>query len=223
MLNANEQTVFSARLIRWSGSALMLAGLLIAIPTLFHPSDADPHAFQSAAWAPVHALLIVGAILSLFGLIGLYRAQAEHTGALGLAGFILNAIGTALVVAALVADAFVIPVLAADPAGQALLDPAGPLFGGALGLVFLLMGVTFALGTILLGFATARAGVLPRWAGALILVGGPLLAFTPPLPTSVGLAGALLLGAGYLWAGYAIWAGQAAGAMVQSHGASAAQ
>jgi hypothetical protein len=31
--------------VRWSGLALMLAGLLIAIPTLFHPSDADPRAF----------------------------------------------------------------------------------------------------------------------------------------------------------------------------------
>jgi hypothetical protein len=221
MFNANEQTMFSARLTRWSGLALMLAGLLIAIPTLFHPSDADPRAFQSAAWTPVHALLIVGAILSLFGLIGLYRVQAERTGALGLAGFILGLSGTALVVAALVADAFVIPVLAADPAGMALLDPAGPLFGGALGLIFLLMGVTFALGSILLGFTTARAGVLPRWAGALILIGGPLLSFTPPLPTFVGMAGALLLGAGYLWAGYAIWAGQAASAMAQSRGVSA--
>jgi hypothetical protein len=171
---------------------------------------------------PVHALLIAGAICSLFGQIGLYRAQAERTGALGLVGFILGISGTALVVAALVADAFVLPVLAANPAGQALLDPAGPLFGGALGLIFLLMAVTFGLGSILLGFATARAGVLPRWAGALILAGGPLLGFTPPLPTYVGITGALLLGAGYLWAGYAIWAGQAAVAALQPRGVGAA-
>jgi hypothetical protein len=184
MFNTNEQTRDSARLTRGSGLALMLAGLLTAIPTLFHPSDADPRAFQSAAWAPVHALLIVGAIISLFGLIGLYRVQAERSGALGLVGFILGFSGTALVVAALVVDAFVLPVLAANTAGPALLDSAGPLFGGALGLVFLLMAVTFALGSILLGFATARADVLPRWAGALILVGGPLLGFTPPLPKS---------------------------------------
>jgi hypothetical protein len=45
MFNANDQTMLSARLVRWSGLALMLAGLLIAIPTLFHPSDADPRAF----------------------------------------------------------------------------------------------------------------------------------------------------------------------------------
>jgi hypothetical protein len=199
----------------------MLAGLLIAIPTLFHPSDADPRAFLNPAWAPVHALLIVGAIISMFGLVGLYRVQADRVGALGLAGFVLGFAGSALVVAGLVADAFVLPVLAADPAGQALLDPAGPLLGAALGLIFLAMGVTFALGAVLLGLATARAGVLPRWAGALIAIGGPLLAFTPPLPPLIGIAGAVLLGAGYFWSGYAIWAGPAAHATVGSREVSA--
>jgi hypothetical protein len=207
--------------MRWSGLALMLAGVFIALPTLFHPSDADPRAFQNVAWAPVHALLIVGAISALFGLIGLYRVQADRVGALGLAGCILSLGGTALVVAALVVDAFVLPILAADQAGQALLDPAGPLFGGALGLVFLTMAVTVALGSIALGFATARAGVLPRWAGALILAGGPLLGFTPPLPSFVGMVGAVLLGAGYLWAGYAIWADQGARTAAQPRGVSA--
>jgi hypothetical protein len=125
-------------------------------------------------------------------------------------------------VAALVLEAFVIPAIAADPAAQTLLDPAGPLFGGALGIMFLTMGVTFSLGMIVLGFATARATVLPRWAGALILVGGPLLGFTPPLPSIVGVIGAELLGAGFLWAGYAIWAGQAAGTMARPREISAA-
>jgi hypothetical protein len=222
MFNTNEQTAVLGRLTRWGGLALMLAGLLIAIPTLFHPSESDPRAFLNAAWAPVHALLIAGAIVSMFGLIGLYHVQAARVGALGLAGFVFGFAGSALVVAALVADAFVIPVLAADPAGQALLDPAGPLFGGGLGLIFLLMGVTFSLGAILLGLATARAGVLPRWSGVLIAIGGPLLAFTPPLPTQAGIAGAVLLGAGYFWAGYAIWAGQAADAALRSREISAA-
>jgi hypothetical protein len=195
----------SSRIIRWSGLALLLAGLLIAIPFLFHPSDADPQAVLNSAWVPVHSLLLVGALLGLFGLIGLYGAQAEVVGALGLVGFILNFVGIALVVAALVLEAFVIPVIAASAAGQALLDPAGPLFGGTLGLVFLLMGVSMALGTILLGFATARAAVLPRWAGVLLLVGGPLLAFTPPLPLIAGQIGAVLMGTSFVWLGYAIW------------------
>jgi hypothetical protein len=110
-----------------------------------------------------------------------------------LVGFILGLSSTALVVAALVADVFVLLVLAANAAGQALLDPAGVCHG-----------------------AGGRAA-------ALILAGGPLLSFTPPLPTLAGIVGALLLGAGYLWAGYAIWAGQAAGAALQARRVGAAR
>jgi hypothetical protein len=195
----------SSRVIRWSGLALLLAGLLIAIPMLFHPSDADPQAVLNSAWVPVHSLLLAGALVTLFGLIGLYGAQAEAVGTLGLIGFILTFVGIALVVAVLILEAFVIPVIAANTAGQALLDPAGPLFGGTLGLIFLVMGVSQALGFILLGFATARAAVLPRWAGVLLLLGGPLLAFTPPLPQLVGTIGGVLMGASFVWLGYAIW------------------
>jgi hypothetical protein len=201
----------SSRLIRLSGLALLLAGALVAIPTLFHPDTADPRAFASAAWLPVHSLLLGGVVLMLFGLVGLYRVQAESAGAAGLIGFALAFAGGALVVAVLTVDAFVLPALAAS--APALLDESGPLLGGPLGLVFLLAGGSFALGSILLGFATARAAVLPRWAGALLLVGGPLLALTPPLPQLVGTLGALLTGLSFAWCGYAILARAGASAL----------
>jgi hypothetical protein len=204
----------SSRLIRWSGLALLVAGLLLAIPVLLHPNDADPRAPLQAVWVPIHTLFICGAVLMLFGLIGLYVSQKERAGALGFAGFILSFIGNTLIVFVLGLEAFVIPALAADPLGQALLAPAGPLFGGPLGLALLIMAASFALGTILLGIATFRADVLPRWAGLLLLVGGPLLAFWPPLPQPVGVVGGALVGASFIWSGYAIWAGSGAGAIV---------
>src|SRR5262245_42227930 len=112
----------SSRLTRWSGLALLLAGVLVAIPMLFHPSDSDPQAFVRAAWLPVHSLLIGSVILMLFGLIGMYHIQADVIGVLGLAGFVLAFVGGALFVAVLVVDAFVIPALAASAAAQSLLD-----------------------------------------------------------------------------------------------------
>jgi hypothetical protein len=203
----------SSRLIRWSGLALLLAGLLVAIPILFHPSDADPQAVLNSIWVPVHSLFVSGAVLMLFGLIGFYASQIERAGGLGLIGFILTFIGNALIVFVLALEAFVIPVIAANAAGQALLDPAGPLFGGLLGLVLLLMAGIFALGTILLGIATFRAGMLPRWAGVLLAVGGPLLAFWPPLPQMLGTIGGVLVGVSFIWSGYTIWAGSGARAL----------
>jgi hypothetical protein len=200
----------SSRLVRWSGLALLLAGILIAVSALLHPSDADPRAALSSAWVPVHIMFTAGAVLTLFGLIGFYGAQADAAGRLGLIGFILTFTGNSLVVALLMLEAFVIPALAADAAGQALLDPAGPLFGGALGIALLLMAASFALGSILLGIATARAGALPRLAGVLLIAGGPLLALWPPLPQIVGTAGAVLLGASFVWSGYVLWSRPAA-------------
>jgi hypothetical protein len=198
----------SSRLMRWSGLALLIGGLLIAIATTFHPDDADPRALLMSSWGLVHATFTIGAVLSLFGLIAWYARQREQAGATGLLGFVLLFTGTALFIPILFAEALILPVIAADPAGQALLDPAGPLFGGALGLAFLLIGIIFALGCLVSAVATVRAGVLPGLASVL-LVGGALLAFTPPLPHLIGIAGGALFGLGYAWLGYAIWMGRA--------------
>lgn len=196
----------TSSLLRWSGLAAILGGALLALTMLFHPNDADPNAIGLTAWTPVHAVLIGAAILQLFGWVGLYRAQAETIGVLGFIGFALGFTGTALVVPALVVEAFVIPIIAPSAAGSVLLDPNGPLFGGALGILFLLMAVTFSLGAILFGIVTARANVLPRWAGIALLIGGPLLGFTPPLPTLAAQIGAALIGLCFVWAGYRLFA-----------------
>ncbi len=53
-------------------------------------------------------------------------------------------------------------------------------------------------GYILLGLKILRTDYLPRWAGILLLLGGPL--FGGPAPT----IGAILFGAGFVWVGYEI-------------------
>ena len=197
----------SANLIRWSGVALLIAGALVAVATPFHPDEAAaPNAVVTNAWVIVHSLYVPAFILGLFGLVGLYARQAEQAGVLGLVGFILALIGSALFLVVVVLEASIIPVIAADPGGQTLLDPAGPLFGGELGMILLVGQITFALGFVLTGIATARADVLPRWPGLLLLIGAPLAAFWPPLPQLVGVTGGVLLGLGYAWLGYAMWA-----------------
>ena len=197
----------SSNLVRWSGGALLLAGILIAVPVLFHPDDvAHPETVLTTTWAVVHGFFATGAVLALVGLTGLYARQAEEAGKAGLVGFVLTFIGTALFVAGLVLEAFVVPVIAAE--APELLDPSGPLLGGPLGIVFLLAGATFALGAILLGIATVRAGVLPRLSALPFMVGAPLLAFWPPLPYLVGVTGGVLVGIGFAWMGYALFSGE---------------
>lgn len=195
----------SKTLARMSGVALLLAGALIAVPILFHPSNADPQALIRPAWLPIHMALTISAILALFGEVGLYTRLRERSGWLGLIGFVLLFTGTALFVAALSIEAFVLPALASSAAGQTFLDPAGPLFGGPLNVFLLLTGGIFSLGCLLFCIAILRSEISLRWVG-LLLLGGILLAFWPPLPDLVGIIGGVLLGLSFIWFGYLLLA-----------------
>ena len=64
-------------------------------------------------------------------------------------------------------------------------------------------------GTIPLGIATMRAGVLPRWLGLLLILSGAAgllgLLPLPYLKNIPAIASAVLLFLGLGWAGYALW------------------
>lgn len=196
-----------SKLTRWAGLALLLAGVLIAVPVVLHPDEtADPSALLTNSWLIIHSIFIVGNVLSILGLMGLYARHAQALGRIGLMGFILITMGSALFVGVLMIDSYVVPALAADIKTRPLLDEAGLLFGGPLGLVFMISGLIFSLGAILTGLTIMRTSVMPRWAG-LFLLGGPLLAFTPPLPHLAGVVGGALMGISFVGLGYALWSG----------------
>ena len=68
--------------------------------------------------------------------------------------------------------------------------------------------VIFSIGYVLLGVAISRAGVLPRGAGILLAVGGPVVAFSLPIGVlAVLIVGHALFGLGLTWSGHALWTG----------------
>lgn len=62
----------TTKLLRWSGLASIVAGVLFALATLLHPPSEDVPAILSTAWIPAHAIGWVANLLLLLGLIGLY-------------------------------------------------------------------------------------------------------------------------------------------------------
>ena len=193
----------SSNVMRWGGLAALVSGVLVAVPGLLHPDESNPSAYSDPIWGPVHVLIGLGALLGLLGLIAIYNRLATHT--LALPGFVLAFSGTAVFVGALMTlEAFVVPAIAASSA-KALLDPNGALFTGPLSMIFLVVGLAFSVGFILLAVANWSVNALPRWAGVLSAVGAVLLAFAPPLPYIAGLVGSALFGIGIAWYGYAIW------------------
>ena len=199
------------KLIRWGGLVMVVAGVLWLL-SVFHPPD-TLDGMLSPAWGPAHYITAVASVFLVFGLIGLYAYQVEKAGWLGLIAFILTLAATAMLTTAELFSAALAPILAVSPATQSLVDSqqAGPFV-----IVNGVIAVLDTVGNILLGITILRAGVLPRWAGLLIIIGFVFLAVGIGLPALAIFAdiGIVLSGLGYTWCGYSIWAAKGA---VESH------
>ena len=63
----------------------------------------------------------------------------------------------------------------------------------------------YILGGLLFGIATFRAGILPRWAGALLALGTVLAPVASQLPNASQPKIAIPVGVALAWLGYALW------------------
>lgn len=68
-------------LIRWSGLALLVAGVLW-LAGVFDPPD-TLEGMLAPAWGPVHYVLAVASVFLVFGLIGLYAYQVKTSAGWG--------------------------------------------------------------------------------------------------------------------------------------------
>jgi hypothetical protein len=117
----------------------------------------------------------------MIGMAGLYARQAEKIGWLGLAGYGLFSLWLALTMSFSMVEAFILPGLATEsPAFVAAFlgmftGAGGNIDLGAMPLLWTLSGGMYILGPLLFGIATFRAGILPRAAAALLVVGALLV------------------------------------------------
>jgi len=79
--------MFSENYTRWSGLALLVGGILLAITVILTPNVfATPNALATTSWAILHVIMGIGLLLILFGLVGWYGRQADTIGGVGLVG-----------------------------------------------------------------------------------------------------------------------------------------
>ncbi len=91
-----------------------------------------------------HSLHLLGAVLVLLGLPGLYVSGLRRTGRLGLAGYLVAFVGTVLHAGSGMFTAYVVPL------APALADPSGPAQGSPFVAVFLLLTLAMIAGFVLL-------------------------------------------------------------------------
>jgi hypothetical protein len=189
----------SSHLVRLGALAIFVSGILIVIADLlrFLTGIEFENVGVAAArdsWLLITAAYLLGTVLLLGGLLSLHARQSEAAGVPGLVGFLAAFLGAALAMGINWAQVFVLPSLAVE----------APIFlrteqvAGALNLWFMVTGLLFAAGLLLFGVATLWAGVYPR-AAAIVLVVGALIEFASvfvqfPLNNVVSAVGGAWLG-----------------------------
>jgi hypothetical protein len=174
--------MFAEKVIRWSGIALALGGLLAALFWILHPEESvlltDPASYQAE-----HLLDFISLMLFIPGLMGLYARLSNRTGWLGFTSFLLTLLPMLVLMGISVVDLLIWPSIARIQPDLILTSEgefnqsSGP-FAATISLIvpFAMIG---ALGFILLGIAIWRSGLLPRWAGLILAIAGPLYCIGP--------------------------------------------
>jgi hypothetical protein len=203
--------MFSEKIMRWSGLALAIGGVLVSLFWILHPEESvlltDPAGYRAE-----HLLDFIGLMFFIPGLLGLYASLSNRAGWLGFTAFLLSLLSLLVTFGVSVVDAFIWPSIAAIQPDLILtaegeFNQSGGPFAVITSLIipFAMIG---ALGFILLGIAIWRSTVFPRWAGILFAIGGVLYfigpGFVPHGVLFLNLLVYLPLALAALWIGLSI-------------------
>lgn len=137
--------------IRWSGLGLIIGAVLLGIGIIkvsFNP-------VENQQFPPdVNVLFLIASILLLISFPGMYARQANSTGWLGLAGYILLQAGMVLIV--MIASAPLLYPSIKDAPGESIFAFS--------------LGIALTLGLLLTGIAAIRGGAFPLWSGILLIL-----------------------------------------------------
>jgi hypothetical protein len=186
-------TLFSRRAAGLSciiASALVLLYQFAQIILVLSVSESLFNATQSIRFG----LALIAMYVLLLALTALYWMEANVVGGLGLVGYLIAFLGTLMVAGDWWYETFITPMLRSRLPG---------IFGEAQPTLVLIgafvTSAAFAVGWLIFGFSSYRAGILPRGASILMMLGG--LAGAPalivgsqiPLAVAVGWIGLTLI------------------------------
>ena len=209
-IKESKMKITASTLMRLAGLSAMLAGVCFLAIGVFHPVNILS-SVSTTSWAIVHYFATALGFFGLFGMAGIYARQVEKAGWLGLAGFLLFTAWMTLVCGFSFVEAFILPRLATEfpvfVRGLLGMFSSVPseINLGALPTLWNISGVLYIVGPLLFGIATFRAGVLPRWAGALLVLGAVLIPVGAVVPPEWQPKIMIPVGLAFVWLGYALF------------------
>jgi hypothetical protein len=203
-------TITSSSLTKAAGACAAVAGAIFIGVQINHP-PADVAHVVTTEMAVREIAKTVMAVLSLVGFAGMFLYNRRRFGGLGLAGYLLLSVGYLALFAVQVIVAAVLPTVAKTDPGyvQDFLDaamgntPAGDI--GGMQIVFNVSGAGYIVGGLLFGIALFRAGLLARWASALLAVATVSTAALAVLPDSFSRPMAVPMGVALIGLGVSLW------------------
>jgi len=161
-----------------SGLALVVS-MLLAWLVVPYERLGQTEAYLTSSYSVSSGLRLLGLVLLVWGLIGIYGPQSRAAGTFGLWTFVVVFLGTALAAGNVWAEVFVYPTLAQIAPGMVpggFTTEAAAYMSAGLSLSYPL----FFLGLILFAAATFWAGVYPRWIALLLIISVPVTMFLDP-------------------------------------------
>jgi hypothetical protein len=200
-----------AAFIEISGLLNILAGVLLLIYwyafALFLPyrelSTTLSILVENRNWTWINTVGVLGALFGLLGQAGILAAQTEGLGWLGLIGFFVASAGTTLLIGTMLWETVLWPILVSHDA--ALLNFQGPIYSSKTFVpFFILSGLIYSLGYIMVGVGIMQVSVLPWFGGLLLAIGAPTFGLGSMFgkyqvyPRTLGVT---LLSVGLIWLG----------------------
>src|ERR687890_763221 len=175
-----------SRFVRAGAWAAMVGGMAVVVSVLLawlvvpYERLGITEAYLTTSYSVSSGLRLLGFVLLVWGLIGIYTPQSRAAGTFGLWTFVFVFLATALAVGNVWAEVFVYPTLA-----QIAPDMLSGEGFGSEAAMYIAVGINlsyplFFLGLILFAAATFWARVYPRWIAVLLVVSVPVTMFLDP-------------------------------------------
>ena len=196
--------ITTTKLTRAAGLSAVVAGLLFTAVQIKHP-HLDVAFVTTTEWTIRQSMKVLMSALSLVGITGMYLRQVRQTGVLGLLGYVVFSAGYLVMLSIEVVGLCVLPSLAHSAPGYVSDVLAVATGGTATGDIGLMQPLSLLSGIVIFGIALFRAGILARWASALLAVGTAATMAIPLLPQVNQRLFAVPTGVALVGLGYSLW------------------